>query len=73
VRAFRDEKRRIILCLTLNEYREIEDIIINEERVSFDQLLRKGVENCILNHLRGVTIAVLDPELDYYMRKGDFK
>lgn len=70
MRSFRDDKGRLLLCLDFDEYRELQDVITNLERVSFDQLLLKGLDNCILNHLGGATIAVLDPELNYFNRKG---
>ncbi len=64
MKCIRDKQGRIILCMTAEEYREVQDTITNEERWVSTDILQQNFDNVHLGSY--MFIAVRDPSGEFY-------
>lgn len=64
MRCIRDKQGRIILCMTAEEFSEVENIITNDERWMSSDMLLNNYDNVHLGSSK--FIAVRDPSGEFY-------
>lgn len=64
MKCVRDKQGRIILCMTAEEYREVENTITNDERWMSSDILQQNLDNVYLGSSK--FIAVRDPSGEFY-------